>query len=136
MNKVVLIIISLLFIGNIHAQNIEKGLYISYNGGIIPKYAILTVEEDSASLEVFTKWQGAWLPAIGSWDNSYEPQKLIRSADGSLSNENVVITCKNEIKGIVKNSVANRIRFKFKNVEELPSEFEEVRQKGLDFTRR
>lgn len=136
MLKVVLLIISLLFIGNIHAQNIENGLYIAYKGGIIPKYAILTVEEDSASLEVFTKWQGAWLPSIGAWDNSYEPQKLIRNTDGSLSNENVLITRKNKIKGIVKNTMANRIKFKFKNVEKLPTEYEEVRQKGLDFTRR
>lgn len=136
MVKVVLIIISIFFNGNIYGQNIEKGLYISFNGGIIPKYAILIVEEDSANLEVFTRWQGAWLPAIGSWNNSYEPQKLVRNEDGSFSNENVIIIHKKEIMGILKNTTAGRIRFKFKNVDQLPMKYEEVRQKGLELTKK
>ena len=117
-------------------QKIENGLYISFKGGIIPKYAILTVEQDTSKLEIFTRWQGEWLPAIGAWDDSYQPQILIQNESGTLRNENVIIQKKNLIKGLVKNSFAGRIKFKFQMVETLPEEFQEIRKKGLEFSQR
>jgi hypothetical protein len=134
MLKIVLVIFSFCLFNTITAQNIENGTYISFKGGIIPKYAILTVDNDSAKLEVFTRWQGEWLPAIGAWDNSYQPQMLIKNKIGTLSNENVIIQNKKGIIGLVKNSFAGKMKFKFKKVETLPEKYIEVRQKGIEFT--
>jgi hypothetical protein len=136
MPKLALIIFSFCLLATAFGQNLDKGIYISHRGGIIPKYAILTVHEDSAQLEVFTKWQGEWLPAIGSWDNTYEPQMLNKNENGSLSNENVVIHRKKQIMGLIKNTFVGRLKFKFNPVEVLPEKYEEVRQKGLEFTKR
>jgi hypothetical protein len=133
MLKIVLIIFSFCLLGNLLGQNIEKGTYISFNGGVIPKYAILTVDEDSSQLEVFTKWQGEWLPAIGSQDNSYRPQKLSRNNNGFLVNDNVLIKRKKQLTGLVRNSIVGRIKFKFSPVEVLPEKYIEVRQKGIAF---
>lgn len=136
MLKSILVIFSFCLLNTVIGQNIENGLYISFKGGIIPKYAILTVEQDTTYLEVFTKWQGEWLPAIGAWDNSYQPQILIKNETGTLSNENVIIhNKKGIIIGLVKNSFAGR-KFKFNKVETLPEKYKEVRQKGIEFTRR
>lgn len=136
MLKVVLVIFSFCLLNTALGQNIENGIYISFKGGIIPKYAILTIEQDTAKLEVFTRWQGEWLPAIGEWDNTYLPQMLIKNENGTLSNENVIIQNKKGIIGFVKNSFAGRMKFKFKKVETLPKKYMEVRQKGIEFTRR
>ena len=136
MLKVVLVIFSFCLLNTALWQNIENGLYISFKGGIIPKYAILTIEQDTAKLEVFTRWQGEWLPAIGAWDNTYLPQMLIKNENGTLSNENVIIQNKKGIIGLVKNSFVGKIKFKFNKVETLPEKYVEVRQKGLAFTRR
>jgi hypothetical protein len=136
MLKVILIIFSLSLLNTSTRQSIENGLYISYKGGFIPKYAILTIEQDSSKLEVFTKWQGEWLPAIGDWDNSYQPQILIKNENGTLSNENVIIQNKKGIMGLVKNSFAGRMKFKFNKVETLPENYKEIRLKGIEFTRR
>jgi hypothetical protein len=136
MIRVMLIIFSFFLSVIAIGQSIENGIYISFKGGLIPKYAILTVEKDSAKLEVFTKWQGEWLPAIGAWDSSYQPQILHRNENGSLSNEDVLIRYKKQLRGLVKNSFDGRIKFKFNKVETLPEKYKEVRQKGIEFTRR
>ncbi len=136
MLKITLLIFSFCILNISLEQKIENGLYISFKGGIIPKYTILTVEQNTSQLEVFTRWQGAWLPAIGAWDDSYLPQLLMRNESGTLSNENVIIQYNKDIKGLVKNSFVGRIKFKFKKVETLPEKYTEIRQKGLEFTQR
>lgn len=136
MHKVILLICSFCLFHTVLGQNIEDGLYISFKGGIIPKYAILTVEKDTTNLEVFTRWQGIWLPAIGAWDNTYQQQLLIKNENGTLSNENVLIQNKNRMIGRIKNTFVGRMKFKFYQVETLPEKYLEVRQKGIEFTRR
>jgi len=136
MLKAILVIFSFCLLNSAIGQSIENGLYISYKGGIIPKYAILTIELDTSKLEVFTKWQGEWLPAIGEWDNSYQPQMLIKNENGTLSNENVIIQNKKGIIGLVKNTFAGKMKFNFNKIETLPEKYMEVRQKGIEFTRR
>lgn len=123
---------------SVSSQNIENGIYISYKGGIIPKYAILKVNDDSIKMEIFTRWQGAWLPAIGSWDATYSPQILKHTAENLIENENIRIVRKrnDKILGIVKNTYAGRIRFKLEQVEILPKKYQIVRQRSLEFTKR
>lgn len=123
-----------------YGQKLENGIYIAFDGGLIPKYAILTIKDDSASMEIFTKWQGAWLPAIGAWDNTYKPQILKLNEDHSLSNENILVKKKEEKSatktiGIAKNTFAGKIKFKFKPVEKLPDNYQTVRGKGIEFTK-
>lgn len=136
MLRVVLAIVSFCVLSTLTAQTIENGIYISFKKGIIPKYAILTVENDSTQIEVFTRWQGEWLPAIGKWDHTYQPQMLRRNEDESLSNENVSIKKKKGLIGILKKTFVGRIKFKLEPVDTLPEKYLEVRQKALEFTRR
>ena len=82
--KLLLLTIGFFITGTVFSQKIECGNYIAYNGGLVSKYTILNVYEDSAAMEVYTKWQGEWLPAIGKWDNTYKPQILIQVLPGTL----------------------------------------------------
>lgn len=140
MFKLIPLIFSFCLLCTAFGQPIEKGTYISYNGGIIPKYAILKVDEDSSRLEVFIRWQGewltAWLPVQRELNDSFHAQLLITNPNGTLSNENALIERKKLIKGKLKNTFIGRIKFKFNKVETLPLKFEEVRQKGIEFTNR
>lgn len=136
MIKGALIIVSVCLISLVNAQNIENGIYISFKGGVVPKYAILTVKNDSANVEVYTKWQGEWLPAVGTWNKSYKPQRLFKNENGTLTNENAIVERKKYLKGFVKNSFVGKIKLKFEKVEKLPKEYEEVRQKAIEFVNR
>ena len=124
----------LIFLSEItFAQKPGNGLYISYKGGLLPKYAILTVMEDSASMEIFTRWQGAWLPAIGAWDTGYKPQ-ILNFIGNRLENKNIEVEGeKNEVKGIARNTFLGKVKFKFTAVEKLPASFQKVRNESLKF---
>ena len=119
------------------SQKIDDGTYISHRIGIVPKYTILVVSKDSTTLEIFTKWQGWWLPAIGNADSSYHAQILNSKDDGSLSNENaqIVKTRKDKLKCSVKTRSFGRFNFQLKKVDRLPTRFEKIRNKGINFTK-
>ncbi|MEQ9169470.1 MAG: hypothetical protein RIE55_00430 [Marinoscillum sp.] len=123
-----------------HGQQIQDGTYIGFNGGLIPKYAILTVNQDSIELEIFTKWQGAWLPCIGTWDENYEPQHLERITATKLENSNITVELKltktSNLKTIARNTLVGRVRFNLTPVNELPDRYVAVRNKALSFTER
>ena len=76
----------------VHAQEISNGTYIGHKRGVVPKYIIMEVNDDSIILEMFTRWQGSWLPCIGSWDEAYKPQLLQSNANGTLTNESIFIS--------------------------------------------
>jgi hypothetical protein len=137
-NKILLLFLLLPNIG--HGQQIEDGTYIGFNGGLIPKYAILTVNQDSIEFKIFTRWQGAWLPGIGTWDRNYEPQHLKRVSSVKLESSNISIELKptktSELQAKARNTFAGRIKFKLSRVDELPSEYGLVREKSLEFTKR
>ncbi|KAA9340263.1 hypothetical protein [Adhaeribacter soli] len=138
-------IISFLFIFYLslnlsYGQKLENGIYIAYDGGLTPKYAILIVKGDSATMEIFTKWQGAWLPAIGAWDNSYKPQALKLFDDNSFKNEKIEVRRKDkkskiQIIAIAFVTFVGKTKFKLKAVEKLPEDFQAVREKGIAFTK-
>tara|TARA_B110000459_G_C16202296_1_gene312771 strand:+ start:115 stop:540 length:426 start_codon:yes stop_codon:yes gene_type:complete len=136
--KPIILLVLICFSGSLFSQNIANGTYISHKGGIIPKYAILTVNNDSATLEIFTKWQGAWLPAIGSWDNSYRPQILRHTGEFRLVNKNTIIEKRknNKVIAIVKNIFTGKGKFKFKIVDKVPDKYLEIKQKAIEFTAR
>lgn len=133
MHKLLILFCSLFLLNSAISQNIEIGTYISYKRGLLaPKYAILFVHEDSSQFEMFTHWQGAWIPAIGASKDGYQPQTLIM-ANNVLSNENVRVEKSQNLKGLIKNSFVGKVRLNFKMVDELPDEFIEIKQKSIDF---
>jgi len=136
--KKVILISLILSALNTFCQKIENGTYIAYKGGILQKYVILTVNNDSASLEAFSKWQGSWLPIIGAWDSTYKAQNLIHIVEYSLKNENVFVrkTQKDKIIGILKNSFAGTVKLKFKKVDTIPKKYLTIKTKALKFTQR
>ena len=123
-----------------NGQKLNNGIYIACNGGLIREYAILTVSDDSASMEIFTFWQGVWLPVIGAWNNTYKPQLLKAGSDNALRNEIILVKRKQKklttkIIGIARNTFTGRIKFKFKQVGRLPEEYQTIQEKGVAFAR-
>lgn len=117
-------------------QTIENGTYIASKGLLFPSYAILTVDEDTATLEVFTRWQGVWLTAIDERDQTYQAQKAIKSTNGTYSNEKVYIQQKKQLKGKVKTTILGNKRFRFTKVDVLPENYLEVQHEAHEFNKR
>lgn len=111
-------------------QTIENGTYIASKGLLFPSYAILIVEDDTATLEVLTRWQGVWLTAIGERDQSYQAQKAIKSTNGTYSNEKVYIQQKKQLKGKVKTTILGNKRFRFRKVNVLPENYLEAQKRS------
>lgn len=116
-------------------QTIENGTYIASKGLLFPSYAILTVDEDTATLEVFTRWQGVWLTAIDERDQTYQAQKAIKSTNGAYSNEKVYIQQKKQLKGKVKTTILGNKRFRFTKVNILPENYLEVQREAHEFNK-
>ena len=124
---------------NTFGQKIENGTYKAYKGGILQKYVILNIDNDSASFEAFSKWQGSWLPIIGGWDSTYKAQNLKHIGNYSLKNENVFVnkTQKGKIIGVLKNSFAlGTVKLKFTKVDTIPEKYLTIKTKALEFTQR
>jgi len=143
MNRIILALIWTILLVNAHitsAQEISEGTYTGYRGGIIPKYIIMVVNGDCAQFEMFTRWQGVWLPCIGEWNASYEPQLLQRKPDGSWANENVavgIVHNKNVgLKGIAQKTFAGKVNFSLVKQEVLPDGHREVKAKAMEFVRK
>jgi len=132
---IMMLTISILLCGSMKAQEFVNGNYVAFAGGIIPKYAILSVNGDTATFELFTKWQGAWLPAIGSWDSEYDPQYLVKTGPNEFSNDavNVKINAGKTYKviGIARNTIAGKVKFKFEKVDRIPDKYLEIRKRAL-----
>ena len=45
-----------------HAQEISNGTYIGHKLGLVPKYMMLEVNDDTINFEIFARWQGSWVP--------------------------------------------------------------------------
>ena len=120
-----------------NAQSISDGLYIGHRGFIVPKYFILDVQGDSISFEMFVRWQGSWLPGIGTWVDGYHPQHLSRLEEQTASNENIIVKYhrRNKLKGTVIQSIAGKVKFKLVKKDELPRRFKQVKSKAVSFTR-
>lgn len=126
---------AILLFTTVFGQTIENGTYIASKGLLFPSYAILTVEEDTATLEVFTRWQGVWLTATGERDQSYQAEKAIKSTNGAYSNAKVYIQQKKQLKGKVKTAILGNKRFRFRKVDVLPENFLEAQQEAHDFNK-
>lgn len=117
-------------------QEWEEGKYVALKKGIIPKYIMVEIQGDSAICEVFTKWQGSWLPMVGSWEN-YEPERLSRNEIGGYSNGAIVLFKKKEtLKGRILKSFAGKSRFKLRPIPSFPPEFLEIKRRAVEFTLR
>ena len=127
---------AILLFTTVFGQTIENGTYIASKGLLFPSYAILTIEEDTATLEVFTRWQGVWLEAIGERDQTYQAQKAIKSTNGAYSNAKVYIQQKKQLKGKVKTTILGNKRFRFTKVDVLPENYLEVQHEAHEFNKR
>ena len=132
-----------MLLGNAHkanAQEIADGTYIGHRGGIIPKYIIMVVNGDIVQFEMFTRWQGSWLPCIGEWNGSYEPQLLKINKDGSLTNENMIVEHRQGKKlrliGIAKKTFSGKVKFDLVKKDELPDRYRIVKTKAMEFIER
>ncbi len=136
------LIVSLLLFGPVqtYTQEITDGLYTGFHGGLIPKYIIMEVKGDTAELEMFTRWQGAWLPCIGEWTVNYQPQQLSLDNDHVFRNEFIEIaghsSKHNLLEGKAKNTCVGRVKFKLRKTGELPERFKQVRKEAMNFVRK
>ena len=137
LNVFCIAILILLFTSSVIAQKPEEGLYVSVSnkGGIANTYSILQISKEVATLEVFTKWGGSWIPALGSWDKNYEPQYLMLNEKDEFINLRVKLFLKKgTLKGIAKKTFVGQINFKFKKVDKIPDKFNIAKKEGLKLT--
>lgn len=143
MNRLLFILSLTLLLGNAHnsrAQEISDGLYIGHRGGIIPKYIIMEVDGDSVTFEMFTRWQGSWLPCIGKWSTDYEPQILERVDERTVANENISVHYQNRknlrLTGTAKQTFVGKVKFNLVKQDQLPERYKKVKSRAMEFTNR
>jgi len=95
---------------------------------------------DSVNFEMFTRWQGSWLPCVGEWTDSYAPQVLMRNEDGSLTNDNIHVQFKQgknlRLSGTAEKTFAGKVKFNLEKQDELPTRYRKVKTRAIEFAER